>query len=247
MRLYSVYYISVDSSTSFRCWCPSSVACTTVITASGSGQPSLLQSALIVELLSSWWWVSTPETCRAVYRYVINWIQSHLVGQLFNLKITLLYSDHQYVLATHALSTTVWTMWHLNSCIAAVRKCWQFAWSSFGSITKLFSAFHNCRIWCCHKGCCLPGSYCVAQQKCNDTSEQSTASFFRVVKQWLSVWKAYWKYLISVHIQCSALSDMWLMPAKRRIHTLLLVTCKQFHIFLKFDEWCWNTGPAHLW
>ena len=34
---------------------------------------------------SSWWWVSTPKTCRAVYRYVINWIQSHLVGQLFNL------------------------------------------------------------------------------------------------------------------------------------------------------------------
>jgi len=34
---------------------------------------------------SSWWWVSTPETCRTVYRYVINWIRSHLVGQLFNL------------------------------------------------------------------------------------------------------------------------------------------------------------------
>jgi len=29
--------------------------------------------------------VSTPETCTAVYTYVINWIQSHLVGQLFNL------------------------------------------------------------------------------------------------------------------------------------------------------------------
>jgi hypothetical protein len=24
--------------------------------------------------MSSWWWVSTPKTCRAVYRYVINWI-----------------------------------------------------------------------------------------------------------------------------------------------------------------------------
>jgi len=23
---------------------------------------------------SSWWWVSTPETCRAAYRNVINWI-----------------------------------------------------------------------------------------------------------------------------------------------------------------------------
>ena len=33
----------------------------------------------------SWWWVSTPKICRDVYRYVINWIQPHLVGQLFNL------------------------------------------------------------------------------------------------------------------------------------------------------------------
>jgi len=30
---------------------------------------------------SSWWWVSTPETCRAAYRNIINWIQSHLVGK----------------------------------------------------------------------------------------------------------------------------------------------------------------------
>jgi len=34
---------------------------------------------------SAWWWVSTLETCRAVYRYVINWIQSHLVGQLLSI------------------------------------------------------------------------------------------------------------------------------------------------------------------
>jgi len=200
MWLYSVYYITLDSSTCFGCWHPSSGAHTTVITASGTGQLSLLPFALNVELLSSWWWVSTPETCRAVYRYVINWIQSHLVGQLFNLKVILSYSDHRYVLATHALSTTVWTTWHLNSCIAAVTKCWQFAWSCFRSITELFSAFLRCHIWCCHKGCCLLGSYCVAQQKFNDISEQSTASFFMVVKQWLSVWKAYWKYLSSVHI-----------------------------------------------
>ena len=33
---------------------------------------------------SSWWWVSTLETCRAVYRNTINWIQSHIVGQLLN-------------------------------------------------------------------------------------------------------------------------------------------------------------------
>ena len=34
--------------------------------------------------ISSWWWMSPPETCRAVRIYVINWIQSHLVRQLFN-------------------------------------------------------------------------------------------------------------------------------------------------------------------
>ena len=33
---------------------------------------------------SSLWWLSTPETCRAAYRNVINWIQSHLVGQLLH-------------------------------------------------------------------------------------------------------------------------------------------------------------------
>ena len=36
---------------------------------------------------SSWWCVSTPRTCRAAYRYIINWIQSHLVGQLLNLNL----------------------------------------------------------------------------------------------------------------------------------------------------------------
>jgi len=36
--------------------------------------------------MNSWWWVLTPKTCRAAYRNVINWIQSHLVGQLFNSK-----------------------------------------------------------------------------------------------------------------------------------------------------------------
>ena len=43
---YSVYYISVGSFTSY----PSAGARTTVITASGTGQPDLLPSALVVEL-----------------------------------------------------------------------------------------------------------------------------------------------------------------------------------------------------
>jgi len=33
---------------------------------------------------SCWWWLSTAETCRAAYKNVMNWIQSHLVGQLLN-------------------------------------------------------------------------------------------------------------------------------------------------------------------
>ena len=50
MRLFSVYYISVGSSTCFGCWHPSSGARTAVITASSNGQPGLLSSALVVEL-----------------------------------------------------------------------------------------------------------------------------------------------------------------------------------------------------
>ena len=45
MLLYSVYYISVGSSTCFGCWYPSSGAGTAVITASGTGQPGLLPAS----------------------------------------------------------------------------------------------------------------------------------------------------------------------------------------------------------
>jgi hypothetical protein len=47
---YTVYYISVGSSTCFGCWHPLSEARTTVITASGIDSPHLLPSALVVEL-----------------------------------------------------------------------------------------------------------------------------------------------------------------------------------------------------
>jgi len=50
MRLYSVYYVSVDSSTCYGCWHPSSGARTTVITAYGTDQPGLLPSGLVVEV-----------------------------------------------------------------------------------------------------------------------------------------------------------------------------------------------------
>jgi len=46
---YSVYFITVGSSTCFGCWHPSSGAGTAVITASGTGQPGLLPPALVVE------------------------------------------------------------------------------------------------------------------------------------------------------------------------------------------------------
>jgi len=49
MRLYSVYYISVDSCACFGYWHPSSGDCTTVITPSGTGQLGLLPSILVVE------------------------------------------------------------------------------------------------------------------------------------------------------------------------------------------------------
>ena len=47
---YSVDYISVGSSTCFGCWHPSSGAGTAVITASVTGQPGLLPSAVVVGL-----------------------------------------------------------------------------------------------------------------------------------------------------------------------------------------------------
>ena len=47
---YSVYYISVGSSTCFEWWHQSAGARTAVITASGAGQPGLLTSTLVVEL-----------------------------------------------------------------------------------------------------------------------------------------------------------------------------------------------------
>ena len=50
MPLYSVYYISVSSSTCFGCWQPSSGARTTVVTVSGTGHLGLLPSVLVVEL-----------------------------------------------------------------------------------------------------------------------------------------------------------------------------------------------------
>jgi len=86
---YSVCYISVDSSTCFGCWHQSSGTRTAVITASRTefqlnNESWRYQTRLTsarscnYSCTSSWWWVSTPETCRAAYRNVLNWIQSHL-------------------------------------------------------------------------------------------------------------------------------------------------------------------------
>jgi len=83
MTLYSVYYSSVGSSTCFGCWHPSSGARTTVITASGTGQPDLLPSALVVELTpiirssyncnySFWHWSTGSSTIRSRC-----WVDTH--------------------------------------------------------------------------------------------------------------------------------------------------------------------------
>jgi len=60
MRLHSVYYISLDSSTCFGSWHLSN----------GSAEPVDQCQSCNYSCTSSWWCVSTPETCRAVYRYV---------------------------------------------------------------------------------------------------------------------------------------------------------------------------------
>ena len=67
---YSVYYISVGSCTRFGCWHPSSGARTTV---------NINIRSCNCSCASSWWCVSTPETCRVAYRNVINWISRILL------------------------------------------------------------------------------------------------------------------------------------------------------------------------
>ena len=78
---YSVYYISVGSSTCFGCWHPSSGARTTIITASDIDYSLQLinNRSCNYSCTSSWWWVSTTETCRAAYRNVINWISRNFL------------------------------------------------------------------------------------------------------------------------------------------------------------------------
>ena len=79
--MYSVYYISVGSSTCFGC----SANQFQLNNESGWYQIRLINTrSCIYSCTSSWWWVSTLETCRAAYRNVIKWIQWHVVGQLSN-------------------------------------------------------------------------------------------------------------------------------------------------------------------
>jgi len=51
MRLYSVYYISADSSTCFGFWHPSLGSRTTVITASGTGQLQWIKYAATIHCI----------------------------------------------------------------------------------------------------------------------------------------------------------------------------------------------------
>ena len=87
MRLYTVYYISVNCSTCFGWYLhPTSGAHITVITASGSSNSSAIAKGSSNSLTSSrccnysymcsWWWVEIPpETCTALYKNIINCIQ----------------------------------------------------------------------------------------------------------------------------------------------------------------------------
>jgi len=75
MRLYSVCYISVGSSI---CLGP---------TGSTGSRPSWpMPEAVITVVRAPDDGVSTTETCRTSYRNIANWIESHLVWQLLNLK-----------------------------------------------------------------------------------------------------------------------------------------------------------------
>jgi len=70
MWLYTVCYISVGSSTYFRCWHPSSGAHTAVITASGTGQLQWLKYAatnIEFKILDWLYWMLlalTDEICK---------------------------------------------------------------------------------------------------------------------------------------------------------------------------------------
>jgi len=78
--IYSLLYFCNCST----CFVWNSTNCTT--TAEGSRDGLTSARCCNYNYMCSWWWVDLPpETCRAVYRNIINCIQLHLVGQLLTL------------------------------------------------------------------------------------------------------------------------------------------------------------------
>ena len=106
---------------------------------------------------SSWWWVSTAETCRADYRNVINWIQSLIVGQLFNLHSMTFYIHESVYLESNLLTaqqdTTVFSLLHF---------CRQLY--MFRLLTPIIRCWYNCNysFWHCSAGATTIRSRCWA-------------------------------------------------------------------------------------
>jgi hypothetical protein len=61
--------------------------------------------------MCSWWWVELPtETCRAVYRNIINRVWSHVVGQLLTL----------YLVFTYIIITTIFSFYLMITFLICV-------------------------------------------------------------------------------------------------------------------------------
>jgi len=97
---------------------------------------------------SSWWWVSTPETCRAAYRNVINWIQSYLVGQLLN-------SIHDARTHVHKIQVSLksdknsgyftWTSLYADHI--SPNSAWNAEFSRVQILWSIMSYWKLCRLW----------------------------------------------------------------------------------------------------
>jgi len=71
------YWLTGPTAISSRCWFPTQQRERLVVDLVNQYQ------SCIYSCTSSWWWVSTPETCRAAYRNVINWISPILLDNYY--------------------------------------------------------------------------------------------------------------------------------------------------------------------
>jgi len=156
MRLHTVHYISVNCSTCFGWWLhPSSGVHITVITASGTGQTvsATFRCCGVVgtgsnystraevsrdgltstrccdySYMYSWWWVeSPPETCRAVYRNIINSV--HIVAScwtIIDIKTRGLKTWHEILLR---LTVPVKLMQGTQKVSYVLKICYSWTWA----------------------------------------------------------------------------------------------------------------------